>query len=197
MGILIAYLGIPAFIVTLGGLLVWRGAAFLLARGETISPVDCDIQQCGRRALRVDRRRRKLGHRPGVLRGRCGADPAGTPAAQAFQFPLRPAWAETFLAVTGCGVIVGFVILVNSYPWPKGIVRQYADGQQHRDAGRGDVHQPRLRDPGSDPMGVGIAMTIPHDPHTVWPLCLRHWRQPRGGRAGRDQHPMVTSRFSL
>ena len=39
-GFLVAYLGIPAFIVTLGGLLVWRGAAFLLARGETISPVD-------------------------------------------------------------------------------------------------------------------------------------------------------------
>ena len=31
-GYLIAYLGIPAFIVTLGGLLFWRGAAFLLAR---------------------------------------------------------------------------------------------------------------------------------------------------------------------
>ena len=39
-GYLVAYLGIPAFIVTLGGLLVWRGLAFLLARGETISPVD-------------------------------------------------------------------------------------------------------------------------------------------------------------
>ncbi|MEO1265765.1 MAG: sugar ABC transporter permease, partial [Pseudomonadota bacterium] len=39
-GYLIAYRGIPAFIVTLGGLLVWRGVAFLLARGETISPVD-------------------------------------------------------------------------------------------------------------------------------------------------------------
>ncbi|MGI9424406.1 MAG: ABC transporter permease subunit, partial [Hyphomicrobiaceae bacterium] len=39
-GYLIAYLQIPAFIVTLGGLLVWRGAAFLTARGETISPVD-------------------------------------------------------------------------------------------------------------------------------------------------------------
>ena len=39
-GFLIAYGKIPAFIVTLGGLLVWRGAAFLVARGETISPVD-------------------------------------------------------------------------------------------------------------------------------------------------------------
>jgi len=39
-GVLIAYLNIPAFIVTLGGLLVWRGSSYLVARGETIAPVD-------------------------------------------------------------------------------------------------------------------------------------------------------------
>ena len=39
-GWLIAYRGIPAFIVTLGGLLIWRGSAFLAAGGKTISPVD-------------------------------------------------------------------------------------------------------------------------------------------------------------
>jgi len=43
-----------------------------------------------------------------------------------FGFPLRPVWAEWLLGVIGCGVILGFVILVNSYPWPRGIVRQYA-----------------------------------------------------------------------
>lgn len=37
-GWLIAYRAIPAFIVTLGGLLVWRGVAFLITSGETISP---------------------------------------------------------------------------------------------------------------------------------------------------------------
>ena len=41
------YRGIPAFIVTLGGLLVWRGAAFLMARGETISPVDSTFKLLG------------------------------------------------------------------------------------------------------------------------------------------------------
>jgi len=39
-GFLIAYLDIPAFIVTLGGLLIWRGSSYLVARGETIAPVD-------------------------------------------------------------------------------------------------------------------------------------------------------------
>ena len=47
-GYLIAYLGIPrAFIVTLGGFAVLRGAAFLLARGETISPVDDTFSKLG------------------------------------------------------------------------------------------------------------------------------------------------------
>ena len=46
-GWLIAYRGIPSFIVTLGGLLIWRGAAFLSASGRTISPVDTTFQLLG------------------------------------------------------------------------------------------------------------------------------------------------------
>jgi D-xylose transport system permease protein len=46
-GWMIAYGTIPAFIVTLGGLLVWRGAGFLVARGETISPVDATFKLLG------------------------------------------------------------------------------------------------------------------------------------------------------
>ncbi len=125
-GYLIAYLQIPAFIVTLGGLLVWRGAAFLLARGETISPVDTTFA--------------KLGGGPYGAIGANGSWIVGVIACAAiiaqlvysrrrrtkFQFPLRPIWAEGFLAAVGCGFVIGFVLLVNAYPWPKGIVRQFA-----------------------------------------------------------------------
>lgn len=125
-GFLIAYLEIPAFIVTLGGLLVWRGAAFLVARGETISPVDSTF------AL--------LGGGPHGAIGATGSWIVGLLACAGiialiisgrrqrirFGFPLRPMWAEIFLTILGCGLIVGFVLLVNSYPWPVGIVRQYA-----------------------------------------------------------------------
>ena len=38
-GALVAYLNIPAFIVTLGGLLAWRGAILGLSKGETIPVV--------------------------------------------------------------------------------------------------------------------------------------------------------------
>lgn len=126
-GYLIAYLNIPAFIVTLGGLLVWRGAAFLLARGETISPVDSTFALLG-----------------GGPYGAIGATGSwivgilicigiisllvsGRRQRSRFNFPLRPMWAEVFLGAVGCGTTIGFVLLVNSYYWPRGIVRQYAE----------------------------------------------------------------------
>lgn len=125
-GFLVAYAGIPAFIVTLGGLLVWRGAAFLVARGETISPVDSTF------AL--------LGGGPYGSVGATGSWIVGVLACigvvalvlngraqrRKFHFALRPVWADSFLALVGCGAVIGAVVLVNAYPWPRGIVRRYA-----------------------------------------------------------------------
>jgi D-xylose transport system permease protein len=125
-GWLVAYRGIPAFIVTLGGLLVWRGAAFLVARGETISPVDPTFALIG-----------------GGPYGSVGATGswivgllacagivwmlvAGRRQRRKFEFPLRPMWAEYTLGAIGCGLVIGSVLLVNAYPWPRGIVTQYA-----------------------------------------------------------------------
>ena len=39
-GFITAYAKIPAFIVTLGGLLAYSGLAFYLAKGETVAPMD-------------------------------------------------------------------------------------------------------------------------------------------------------------
>lgn len=125
-GYLIAYGRIPSFIVTLGGLLVWRGAAFLVARGETISPLDSTFVLIG-----------------GGPYGSVGAVGSwiicavacaavlwmiagGRKARQRHGFALRPTWADGFLAVLGCGVIIGATLLMNAYPWPKGIVKDYA-----------------------------------------------------------------------
>ena len=46
-GWLIGYLEIPAFIVTLGGLLVWRNVAWYLTNGQTIGPLDENFQLFG------------------------------------------------------------------------------------------------------------------------------------------------------
>ena len=124
-GYLIAYLSIPAFIVKLGGLLVWRGAAFLLARGETISPVDATFKHLGGGPYGA------IGSTGSWIVGLLGCIAAvalifsGRAQRRRFQFPLRPVWAEAFLALVSCGGIIDFVLLVNSYPWPKGIVKQY------------------------------------------------------------------------
>ncbi len=54
-GLLVAYVGIPSFIVTLGGLLVWRGFAWTLASGRTIAPLDGTLPAPGRRTQRIRR----------------------------------------------------------------------------------------------------------------------------------------------
>lgn len=46
-GYLIAYQGIPAFIVTLGGMLIYRGAVKGFTKGETIGPLDEEFQVLG------------------------------------------------------------------------------------------------------------------------------------------------------
>ncbi|MBM2575922.1 sugar ABC transporter permease [Jannaschia sp. Os4] len=125
-GALIAYGQIPAFIVTLGGLLVWRGAAFLVARGETISPVDETFSILGGGPYGA------IGSFWSWVVGLaiCAAIVLllvnGRRQRKAFGFPLRPIWAEGVLAAIGCGAVIGAVLLVNAYPWPRGIVRRYA-----------------------------------------------------------------------
>lgn len=125
-GWLVAYRAIPAFIVTLGGLLVWRGVAFLVTRGETISPVDETFKL--------------LGGGPYGAVGSVGSWIVGGLACVAiiamvwngrkqrmrFGFTMRPVWADTFIAAISCAAAVGAVLLVNAYPWPKGIVKRYA-----------------------------------------------------------------------
>src|SRR5262245_55394029 len=48
-GFVVAYVGVPAFIVTLGGFLVWRGAIFRMGekQGQTLAPLDSTFQLLG------------------------------------------------------------------------------------------------------------------------------------------------------
>jgi D-xylose transport system permease protein len=125
-GWLIAYRDIPAFIVTLGGLLVWRGTAFLANNGKTISPLDDTFKL--------------LGGGPYGTIGATGSWIVGLLACAVVIFMLyngrrkrsvhgfakRPMWGELTVGGLSCGMIIGAVLLVNAYPWPKGIVKQYA-----------------------------------------------------------------------
>jgi D-xylose transport system permease protein len=125
-GYLIAYLEIPAFIVTLGGMLVWRGAAWWVARGETIAPIDANFALIG-----------------GGPYGSIGATWSWIVAVIAcvgivallisarrqrtrFGFPMRPLWAEYTIGIFSAAVVLGATWIMNNYYWPKGIVREYA-----------------------------------------------------------------------
>src|SRR6266704_620713 len=46
-GFVVAFGGVPSFIVTLGGLLVWRGLISRYAQGQTIAPLDTTFQMLG------------------------------------------------------------------------------------------------------------------------------------------------------
>jgi D-xylose transport system permease protein len=113
----IGYLMVPSFIVTLGGLLIWRNVGWYLTGGQTIGPLDEAFQLLGGingtlgpvlswglggfatlAALAALRgaRRAKLHH----------------------GFPVKPIWAEVLTGAVAASVILGFVAILNAYQIP-------------------------------------------------------------------------------
>lgn len=126
-GFVIAYLGVPAFIVTLGGLLVWRGAAWAVAEGKTIPLVDDNFKLLG-------------GGADGSIGATwswvvaivaCVAIAAAAVQArrqrQRFHFPLKPVWAEIVTVAAGCLAVVAATLMVNAYTLPAVLARRYAE----------------------------------------------------------------------
>ncbi len=126
-GFIIAYLQVPAFIVTLAGLLVWRGAAYLVTTGRTVPAIDPIYKWFG-----------------GGATGTIGANWSWVVGVIAcigivtsiilsrgqrrrFHFPLRPIWAEVFLSVVGCATALGAIAVINAYPMPPILARRYAE----------------------------------------------------------------------
>ena len=126
-GFLIAYAGIPSFIVTLGGLIVYSGAAWWVIRGETVAPMDARFELIGGTP-----RASWIGSEASWVLGAIiclaiiGGIVANRSARARFKFPQRPLWAEAFLVVLGCGVTLGAVAVVNAYPWPPLVAARYA-----------------------------------------------------------------------
>ena len=138
-GGLIAYLGIPAFIVTLGGMLVWRGGAFLLASGRTIAPLDDNFSRIGGGTEgSLGRLGMDLGIGSTTLSWMIGIGVVLLLIAllitarrrrQAFGFPTRPRWAEILLGAAGAGLVLGAIWVVNSYNWPVRVAARYAEAE--------------------------------------------------------------------
>jgi D-xylose transport system permease protein len=126
-GFVVAYVGVPSFVVTLGGLLAFRGMTWVVTQGVTIGPVDPTFRMLG-------------GSPEGSLGGptswvvgilACVAIVAllayNRRQRRRFGFPLRPMWAEAFVGAIACAVVVGGVVIANSYLWPEALARRYAE----------------------------------------------------------------------
>lgn len=118
-GMWVAYGGVPAFVVTLGGLLIFRGAAFEITDGRTVAPLDPVYQLLG-----------------GGIDGSIGATASwvlGLVAVAAvaffsikvrskrarYGFPLKPLWAEIAMICVWSALIIGFVMVMNAYTKPR------------------------------------------------------------------------------
>ncbi|WP_441471156.1 sugar ABC transporter permease [Bosea sp. RAF48] len=128
-GALIAYLAIPSFIVTLGGLLVWRGAAWWVTQGQTIAPMDSRFRPLGGGVEGA------IGTSASWAIGiaLCAAICAGAALIRRrrkrFGFVLRPLWAEIAIAGLGCAAVLAMVMVANAYALPAGIARRLTEAK--------------------------------------------------------------------
>jgi D-xylose transport system permease protein len=125
-GAIIAYGGVPSFIVTLGGFLIWRGLLFQYQQGQTIAPMD------GTFGL--------LGGGPNGSLGEYGSWIIGVLACvgiafsvinnrrqrHRYGFPVRPTWALVTVIVASCVTVLATVGIANSYLWPEALAHQFA-----------------------------------------------------------------------
>lgn len=117
-GIWVALAGIPAFVVTLAGYLMFRGAAFLVTDGQTISPLQPTYERIG-----------------GGLGGSIGPTASsvlGILAALWLVFHVwhtrrqrrrygalqAPIWVDVLKVIAASMVIAAFVYMMNAYPDP-------------------------------------------------------------------------------
>jgi D-xylose transport system permease protein len=159
-GSIIAYLGVPSFIVTLGGLLIWRGAAWWVTQGQTIAPMDSRFRPIG-----------------GGIEGAVGAPLSWAIGVGAcilivafsfiirrrrkrFGFHLRPLWAELLVAGLLCSAVLGAVWVANSYPLPAGVARRMVEASGGVWPAGGVFIAHGLAIPVLIAVAVGVAVTI-------------------------------------
>lgn len=122
-GWIVGYLAVPAFIVSLGGLLVWRNVAWYLTSGQTIGPLDDSFQTLG-----------GIGGTLGVTGSwifgvlatlvACAAIAQARKARINHEFPVKPLWAEGLLMALTAVAILGFVAILNAYEVPSRVLRR-------------------------------------------------------------------------
>jgi D-xylose transport system permease protein len=117
-GALTAYIGVPSFVVTLGGLMSFRGAAYLVADGKTQPLSDPFFLQLGG------------GYNGGIgttaswLLGGiiCLAIAASTISKRrsktSYGVPVNPAWLDALIVLVPVVIVLAFVAVMNAYQIP-------------------------------------------------------------------------------
>ncbi len=115
----VAYRKVPAFVVTLAGLMMFRGAAYLVTEGRTMAPMNKTYQLLG-----------------GGIDGSIGATWSWALGVLAIAFLLfctlrsrmrrqrygftpKPLWADILIFLCSAALIVSFVLVMNSYYKPR------------------------------------------------------------------------------
>jgi D-xylose transport system permease protein len=127
-GFVVAYAGVPSFVVTLGGLLIWRGLIFRYEAGRTLAPMDSNFQKLGGGP------NGSLGEWRSWLLGGIGCAlivfsiVVARRRRHRYQFAVRPLAVDIGLGVLGCVVVLGAIRWIfNGYPWPAALASQYAE----------------------------------------------------------------------
>jgi D-xylose transport system permease protein len=113
-GFIIAYIGVPSFVVTLGGLLSLRGLVWFQSRGAAVTQLDPTFQLLGGGgdgqvgetitwALGIAGCLAVVGLLYNSRRQRLR-----------YGFPTRPMWAEVLLSVIGCAMVLGLSWFANN-----------------------------------------------------------------------------------
>ena len=159
-GTLVAYIGIPSFVVTLGGLLVWRAVTFTLASGRTIQPLDATFVLLGGGP------RGSVGDVVSWIIGIlvCVAIVYALVAARRrrirYEFPVRPIALEVAIGAIACGVVLLAVQTANSYPWPPKLATAYAEAHGIVEPSGGLIIGTGIANPVLIALGVGALMTF-------------------------------------
>jgi len=122
-GWLAGYLMVPAFIVTLGGLLVWRNTGWYLTNGQTIGPLDTTFQMFGGINGTLGETWSWIFGIVATLAA-LGALWFARRDKQRHGFQVKPMWAELALGGLIAAAILGFIAVLNSYPVPEARLRR-------------------------------------------------------------------------
>jgi len=126
-GYLIGYGAIPAFIVTLGGLFVWRNVAWHLSGGQTVGPLDANFQLFGGINGTLGEFWSWIFGAIAVAAAFYGLHNARRTRVT-HDFPVKPVWAELFVGGIIGAAILGFVAILNAYEVPRlRLEREFAD----------------------------------------------------------------------